>query len=100
MTTIEVADAASRLGEVAAGVASHGDRVALVDGRTTVAVLVSERDLLALEETVELLSDREALQRIAAGEAAFQAGDVVAGSDLGQLDPGHHFGRPAKRPAD
>jgi PHD/YefM family antitoxin component YafN of YafNO toxin-antitoxin module/mRNA-degrading endonuclease RelE of RelBE toxin-antitoxin system len=94
MTMLEVSAAAPRLGELAAGVAAHGERVTLLDGGAPVAVLVRPYDLRALLESVELLSDRAVMQRILDGESAFQAGDVISGSDLGSLDPGgrivHH----------
>ncbi len=100
MTTLEVSAAAPRLGELAAGVAAHGERVTLLDRGAPVAVLVRPYDLRALLESVELLSDRDVMKRILDGESAFQVGEVISGSDLGSLDPEHRFLRnaPARVP--
>jgi PHD/YefM family antitoxin component YafN of YafNO toxin-antitoxin module len=94
---IEVAAAASQLGEIAAAVAQRGDRVTLLDRGVPLAVMVRPYDLRSLVETIELLSDHDVMRRVAEGEAAFLSGDVLAGSDLVHLDPEHRHARPGSQ---
>jgi PHD/YefM family antitoxin component YafN of YafNO toxin-antitoxin module/mRNA-degrading endonuclease RelE of RelBE toxin-antitoxin system len=91
MKTLEVASAGAHLVELVGGVATGGERVALVNGGVPVAVLVNARELRALDETIAMLSNHDHLRRVAAGEDAIQIGDLLAGSDLQLLDPGHQF---------
>jgi antitoxin YefM len=50
------------------------------NGRESV-VLISVEDLAALEETIDVLSDPEALSDIREADRAYLAGDVVRGVD-------------------
>jgi prevent-host-death family protein len=93
VSSYDVSQAGAQLGEIVAGVAA-GERPTLTQAGAPVAVICRPRDLRSLEESVEMLSNREALTRIVAGENAFQVGDVLAGSDLGSLDPSNRFHRP------
>jgi len=49
------------------------------------AVLINPADLEALEETLDVLSDPAAMQRLREGEAAVAAGDVVDEAGLRDL---------------
>lgn len=94
MLTLDVLEAGPRLAELVASVAGRGERVTLTVQGAPSGVLLHPRELASLVESIELLSDHEAVRRIAAGESAFQAGDVLAGTDLSALDPTHRFVRP------
>ena len=50
------------------------------NGRVSV-VLISAEDLAALEETIDVLSDPEALADIREADHAYAAGDVIRGAD-------------------
>ena len=95
MTTVDVAAAGPQLAEMVAAVTQRGDRVVLAQGAVPVAALVALRELRALDETVAILSDRDHMRYILAGEDAIQNGDLLAGSDLELLDPSHRFVQPA-----
>src|SRR5579862_3520285 len=95
MTLLEVAAAGAHLSEMVAGVADRGDRLVLAQAGVPVAALVSLRDLRSLEETVALLSSPDAVRMILEGEDAIQRGELIAGSDLELLDPGHRYVQPA-----
>jgi PHD/YefM family antitoxin component YafN of YafNO toxin-antitoxin module len=50
-----------------------------------VAVLVSPDDLAALEETLDVLTSREAMRQVAESRDAVQAGDVLDAEELAAL---------------
>lgn len=65
------------------------DRVLRTDERITItrngrreAVIISTEDLDALEETLELLSDPEAVREIAEGRATAERGEGLDADDL------------------
>ena len=77
------------LAEVKARFPEMVDRVRRTHGRITVtrsgepvAVLISPEELASLEDTLELLSDPEAMAQLRESRAALAAGDVVTGDDL------------------
>ena len=57
------------------------ERVVITRNGRPAAVLVSTEDLEALEETLELLSDDEAIRALKDAETAVARGDVVRGVD-------------------
>ena len=57
MMTISLADAKAHLSEVVASAATTHERAIVTKDGKPVAVIISLRDLEALEETVEILSD-------------------------------------------
>ena len=70
-----------RLSEFVDRVHREHDRVTITRNGTPAAVLISPDDLEALEETLEILSDRRAVRELAEAEASVAAGDVVRGVD-------------------
>lgn len=59
----------------------HHERVTVTRNGRPVAVLISPEDLAALEETLDVLSDPEAMADIREADAAYAAGHVVSGVD-------------------
>ena len=57
------------------------ERVTVTRNGHAAAVILSPEDLAELEETLEVLSDPEALADIREADAAYRAGDVVRGVD-------------------
>ncbi len=57
------------------------DRVTVTRNGRPAAVLISPDDLAQLEETLDVLSDPEALADIREADAAYARGDVVRGVD-------------------
>ncbi len=55
------------------------DRVTVTRNGRPAAVLISPDDLAQLEETLDVLSDPEALADIREADAAYAGGDVVRG---------------------
>lgn len=85
MTMSEVmslADVKAHLSELVGRVHGHHERVTVtVHGRPS-AVLLAVEDLEALEETIAVLSDTEALQQLAASDAELARGE---GEDIEAL---------------
>jgi antitoxin YefM len=67
--------------EVVDRVELHHERVVVTRNGHAAAVLISPEDLGQLEETLEVLSDPEALADIREADAAYARGDVVRGVD-------------------
>lgn len=55
------------------------ERVVVTRNGHAAAVLISPDDLAELEETLDVLSDRDALADIREADAAYASGDVVRG---------------------
>jgi antitoxin YefM len=83
--TLPLSVVKARLSQIVDHVEAEQTRVVLTRNGRPAAVLISPSDLEALEETVDLLSDPEAMRRIAEGLAALAAGDVVDEAELRQL---------------
>ncbi len=77
METLPLSDVRSNLSAVVERVEATHERVTITRNGRPAAVLVSPEDLYALEETLDVLSDPLAMQRLRDGEAAVAAGDVV-----------------------
>lgn len=69
------------LSEVVDRVEGHHERVTITRNGRDAAVIISPRDLAALEETVSVLQDERALADIREADAAYARGDVVRGID-------------------
>ena len=57
------------------------DRVTVTRNGRPAAVIMSPDDLAQLEETLEILSDPEALAEIREADRAYRSGEVVRGVD-------------------
>ncbi|MGH3477007.1 MAG: type II toxin-antitoxin system Phd/YefM family antitoxin [Pseudonocardiaceae bacterium] len=77
MSTIPLSEAKARLSEIADEVGRTHERVHITRNGREYVVLLAAEDLESIEATLELLADTEAQERIAAGEADFDRGDVL-----------------------
>lgn len=74
MTTTSLADAKNRLSELVASAESTHERTVVTKNGRPAAVLMSVDDLESLEETLALLSDREALVDLAESDITSRHG--------------------------
>lgn len=81
MSLESLRDVRNHFSEVIDRVEHHHERVVVTRNGRPVAVLISPDDLAALEETLEVLSDSEALADIREADAAYARGEVVRGVD-------------------
>lgn len=81
MSTESLREVRDHFSEVVDRVEHEHDRVTVTRNGRPAAVILSPDDLAQLEETLELLSDPEALADIREADAAYRAGDVVRGGD-------------------
>ena len=72
-------DVCQHFGDVVDRVELHHERVTVTRNGRPAAVIISPADLAALEETLDVLSDAEALADIREADAARARGDVVRG---------------------
>jgi prevent-host-death family protein len=102
MGTLSVDDASLKLHDLVSAAGATGERVVLSLGGRPAAAIVGVRDLGGLEETVELLSSGDVVRRLAEGDAAFDAGDVLAGPSLCTIDPSGRYAkaRPDVKPGE
>jgi antitoxin YefM len=81
MTTEPLRTVRDHLSELVDRVEHHHERVVMTRNGRPAAVLISPDDLAQLEETIDVLSDAEALADIREADAAYARGDVVRGVD-------------------
>lgn len=81
MSTESLREVRDHFSEVVDRVENHHDRVTVTRNGRPAAVILSPDDLAQLEETLEILSDPEALADIREADAAYRADDVVRGTD-------------------
>ena len=81
MTTDSLRNVKDRFSEFVDRVDREHERVVVTRNGRPAAVLISPDDLDSLEETLELLSDAEAVRDLVEAEAAVASGDVVRGID-------------------
>lgn len=81
-TTLPLSQVKARLSEMVDRVEQEHDRVVLTRNGAPAAVLVSTGDLEALEDTLDLLSDADALAEIRRGQAEIRDGAVVSAEAL------------------
>ncbi len=77
-----LADARNRLSELVADVERTHARVTITKHGHPAAVLVSPDDLAALEETVDILSDPEAMAEIRQAEAEIARGEYTSAEEV------------------
>lgn len=80
--TLPLAEIKKRLSEIVDGVEHHHDRVVLTRNGRPAAVIMSPDDLEALEESLDILSDPNAMREIRRAERSVDAGDLVTGDEL------------------
>lgn len=81
MTTEALRTVKDRFSEYVDRVEREHERVVVTRNGRPAIVLISTEDLESLEETLAVLSDREALDGVREGDAAVARGDVVRGVD-------------------
>ena len=81
MTIEPLRDVRNHFSEVIDRVEHEHERVTVTRNGRAVAVILSPDDLAELEETLSVLSDRDALADIREADAAYAAGKVVRGVD-------------------
>jgi antitoxin YefM len=81
MSTQALRDLRDHLSEVIDRVEHQHDRVVVTLNGRPVAVILSPDDLAQLEETIDVLSDPQALADIREADAAYARGDVLRGAN-------------------
>ncbi|MBB1511245.1 type II toxin-antitoxin system Phd/YefM family antitoxin [Tessaracoccus sp. MC1627] len=81
MTVESLREVRDHFSEVVDRVEHHHERVTVTRNGRPVAVLISPADLAELEETLDVLSNPDALADIREADAAYARGDVVRGAD-------------------
>ena len=81
MTAESLREVRDHFSEVVDRVELHHERVTVTRNGRPVAVLISPADLAELEETLDVLSDPDALADIREAAAAYARGDVARGDD-------------------
>jgi prevent-host-death family protein len=79
---LPLAEIKRRLSEIVDGVEQRHERVVLTRNGRPAAVLVSPDDLEALEETLDILGDPEAMAAIRKGLSEIEQGDFVGAEQL------------------
>jgi antitoxin YefM len=80
--TLPLAEIKAHLSEIVDRVEHEHDRVVLTRNGRAAAVIMSPEDLEALEDTLELLSDRPALEEIDRARQDVARGKVVTAEEL------------------
>ncbi len=80
--TLPLAQIKARLSEIVDRIESQHERVVLTRNGRPAAIIMSPADLAALEDTLDLLSDPQAVAEIAAARDDVAAGRVFSTSDL------------------
>ena len=79
---LPLAQVKSRFSEMVDRVEYTHDRIVVTRNGRPAAVMISPDDLASLEDTLELLSDPEAMRELADARTAHAAGDFVTGEEL------------------
>jgi antitoxin YefM len=85
MSELPLADARNRLSELVAEVEQTHARVTITKHGHPAAVLISPEDLTSMEETLDILSDQDALAEIREAEAEAARGEYTAAEEMARL---------------
>jgi len=80
--TLPLARVKSKFSEMVDRVEHTHDRIVVTRNGKPAAVMISPDDLASLEDTLELLSDPEAMQELADARRAAEAGDYIGPDEL------------------
>ena len=80
--TLPLANVKSKFSEMVDRVEHTHDRIIVTRNGRPAAVLISPEELESLEDTLELLSDPDAMRQLAESRQAYAAGDFVTGEEL------------------
>lgn len=81
MSTQPLRDVRDHLSEVVERVEREHERVVITRNGRPAAIILSPDDLASLEETLDVLSDPQALADIREADRSYAKGDVVRGVD-------------------
>ena len=76
-TTTSLANVKAHLSAIVGSVHDTHERVVITRNGEPAAVLISPDDLASLEETLEILSDKDLMGQVAQGRAEIDAGETV-----------------------
>jgi antitoxin YefM len=79
---LPLAEVKAKLSEMVDRVEHTHDRITLTRNGRPAAVLISPDELASLEDTLDLLSDPDAMAQLREARAAVAAGDYVTGDEL------------------
>lgn len=85
MEELPLADARNRLSELVSDVEKTHARVTITKHGHPAAVLISPEDLAVIEETLDILSDPQALAAIRKAEAELARGEYTTGEEMTRL---------------
>jgi antitoxin YefM len=80
--TLPLAEVKAKLSEMVDRVEHTHDRITVTRNGRPAAVLISPDELASLEDTLDLLSDADAMAQLREAQAAVEAGDYVTGDEL------------------
>ena len=80
--TLPLAHVKSKFSEMVDRVEHTHDRIVVTRNGRPAAVMISPDDLASLEDTLELLSDPEAMLELAEARAAHESGDFMTGDEV------------------
>ena len=80
--TLPLAQVKSKFSEMVDRVEHTHDRIIVTRNGRPAAVMISPDDLASLEDTLELLSDPDAMQELAEARRAADDGDYITGNEL------------------
>ena len=85
--TLPLASVKSKFSEMVDRVEHTHDRIIVTRNGRPVAVLISPEELESLEDTLELLSNPDAMQQLAESRQAYATGDFTTGEELRRQHP-------------
>jgi antitoxin YefM len=80
--TLPLAQVKSKFSEMVDRVEFTHDRIVVTRNGRPAAVLISPDDLASLEDTLELLSDPDAMRELTDARNAAEEGDYITGEEL------------------
>jgi antitoxin YefM len=80
--TLPLAQVKSRFSEMVDRVEYTHDRIVVTRNGRPAAVIISPDELASLEDTLELLSDPDAMRGLAEARSAAAEGDYITGEEL------------------
>jgi prevent-host-death family protein len=80
--TLPLANVKARFSEMVDRVEHTHDRIVVTRNGRPATVMISPDELESLEDTLELLSDPEAMRQLAESRQAYEAGDFITGDEL------------------
>lgn len=85
--TLPLAQVKSKFSEMVDRVEHTHDRIIVTRNGRPAAVLISPEELESLEDTLDLLSDPDAMRELAESRKANEAGDFIDGDELRRRYP-------------